>query len=309
METNQQQNEELQRGENSAADALNSQGAAGGAPKLAPEREEQQADGTPAASSDKTEAEKDAVHKGDKGEPVIVIEHLHKTFGTKEVLKDINLTLKRGENVVVLGKSGTGKSVLIKCIVGLIVPDGGVLNVLGQDVVNLSEKEMTQLRQKVGFLFQSGALYDSMTVKENMEFPLLRNEKNISRKELRERVEEALENVGLKDAMNKMPSELSGGMRKRIGLARTLILNPEIMLYDEPTTGLDPVTSREISYLILEMQEKYHTSSIIITHDMPCARITANRVVVLKEGEYVVNGTYDEVEANPDPWIHAFFEQ
>ncbi|HEX8549236.1 MAG TPA: ABC transporter ATP-binding protein [Cytophagaceae bacterium] len=241
-------------------------------------------------------------------ENVIEISHLKKTFGTKEVLKDITLKLKRGESLVVLGKSGTGKSVLIKCIVGLIQPDSGDLNVLGQKVQELDNTQLDNLRTKIGFLFQSGALYDSMTVRENLEFPLERHLKGQSSAQITELVEEALENVGLKDAINKMPSELSGGMRKRISLARTLIMKPDIMLYDEPTTGLDPITSKEISYLILEMQKKYNTSSIIITHDMPCAKITANRVAILKEGIYLAEGTYDELEKSEDPWIRSFFE-
>ncbi|MES2388357.1 MAG: ATP-binding cassette domain-containing protein [Bacteroidota bacterium] len=243
-----------------------------------------------------------------RDEKVIQIEHLKKAFGSKEVLKDINLELFKGENIVILGKSGTGKSVLIKCIVGLITPDAGMLNVLGKDVPKLDEKGMTDLRRRVGFLFQSAALYDSMNVFENLIFPLDRNKTDLDDAEKKKLAEEALVNVGLKDAMFKMPSELSGGMRKRIGLARTLILKPEIMLYDEPTTGLDPVTSREISDLILEMQEKYQTSSIIITHDMACAKITANRLKVLKEGEYVTEGSYEELENSDDPWVRAFFE-
>jgi len=243
-----------------------------------------------------------------KAENVIEINHLKKTFGTNEVLKDITLKLRRGESLVVLGKSGTGKSVLIKCIVGLIQPDAGDLKVLGKSVPELDNESLDELRTRIGFLFQSGALYDSMTVKENLEFPLERHLKERTPAIMKELVEEALENVGLKDAINKMPSELSGGMRKRISLARTLILKPDIMLYDEPTTGLDPVTSKEISYLILEMQKKYNTSSIIITHDMPCAKITANRVAILKEGIYLAEGTYEELEKSDDPWIRSFFE-
>ena len=199
------------------------------------------------------------------GETIIEIEHLKKSFGGNSVLKDINLILRKCESLVVLGKSGTGKSVLIKCIVGLIKPDAGKLLVLGQNIPELDQEGLDEIRKKIGFLFQSGALYDSMTVRQNLEFPLQRHLKEKSKGNIKEMVEEALENVGLKDAIDKTPSELSGGMRKRIGVARTIILKPEIMLYDEPTTGLDPVTSKEISYLILEMllQSLLHTICLV----------------------------------------------
>lgn len=239
-------------------------------------------------------------------ENVLKIEHLKKSFGTKEVLKDLNLTLAKGENLVVLGKSGTGKSVLIKCIVKLIETDEGILEVLGKNIDELNAKELNLLRKKVGFLFQSGALYDSMTVRENFEFPL-RDLRSLKRSEIDERVMEAITNVGLEEAIDKMPSELSGGMRKRIGLARTLILNPEIMLYDEPTTGLDPITSREISQLILDTQKKRNTSSIIITHDIQCAKITANRIVIINEGSIVAEGTFEELEQSKDELVKSFF--
>lgn len=240
-------------------------------------------------------------------ELVIEIKGLKKSFGTKDVLKDINLTVKRGENVVVLGRSGQGKSVTIQCIVGMLTPDAGTLKVFGEEVVDMDEKALKELRTKIGFLFQSGALYDSMTVRENLEFPLTRVLKINDQKELDERVEEVLEGVGLADAAEKLPSDLSGGMRKRIGLARTMIVKPEIMLYDEPTTGLDPITSREISELILDMQKKYKTTSIIITHDMECARITADRVVIMNEGEYIAEGTFDELLKSKEPLVKSFF--
>ena len=241
-------------------------------------------------------------------EVVIEAKHVKKSFGNLHILKDIDFKLHRKENVVILGKSGTGKSVLIKCMVGLLTPDGGELNVLGHDMMHIHDDDLLEVRRKVGFLFQSGALYDSMSVRENMEFPLKRNKKNLNQGELNDLVEEALENVGLQDAIDKMPGELSGGMRKRVGLARTLILKPQIILYDEPTTGLDPITGREISELIVEMQQKYDTSAIIITHDLPCARIAADRVTVLKDGRYTENGTYDEVKQSEDPWVRSFFE-
>lgn len=235
------------------------------------------------------------------------IEHLKKSFGTNNVLTDINLKIAKGENLVVFGKSGSGKSVLIKCLVGLIEPDDGKVILLGKDISELKNEELNILRKKVGFLFQSAALYDSMTVRENLEFPL-RDLKSKPKEEIDALVIEALENVGLEDAIDKMPSELSGGMRKRVGLARTLILKPEIILYDEPTTGLDPITSKEISNLILEVQKKYNTASIIITHDVECARITANRIIILKDGTSVAEGTFNELSESKDEFVRAFFK-
>jgi len=230
-----------------------------------------------------------------KEEVVIAIKGLKKSFGKKHVLNDINLELKRGENLVILGRSGTGKSVTIECIVGLMKQDKGSLKVFGDEVIEMNAKELKDLRMKIGFLFQSGALYDSMTVRENLEFPLTRILKIKNQKEIDKRVKEALDNVGLLESIDKMPSDLSGGMRKRAGLARTLVINPEIMLYDEPTTGLDPITSREISELILSIQKKNKTSAIIITHDMECARIAADRVLVMEDGEYIAEGSFDEL--------------
>lgn len=239
---------------------------------------------------------------------VIEIAHLKKSFGSQQVLKDVSLTLINGENLVVLGKSGSGKSVLIKCIVRLLDPDAGTINILGANISTLNSDRLGELRQKIGFLFQSGALYDSMTVKENLEFPLRRIRKNLSEKEISEKVMVVLENVGLADALNKMPSQLSGGMRKRISLARTIVVDPMIMLYDEPTTGLDPVTSDEISALINLVQKKYKTSSIIITHDIECARNTANRVIMLQDGEIYMEGKLKEFENSEDPLLKSFFK-
>ncbi|OGJ84605.1 MAG: ABC transporter ATP-binding protein [Candidatus Raymondbacteria bacterium RifOxyA12_full_50_37] len=241
--------------------------------------------------------------------PIVVeAEHLRKSFGDNHVLKDINLRLAKGENLAILGQSGTGKSVLIKCMVGLLFPDAGRLLVLGKDVADLDDRGLDEMRMKVGFLFQSGALYDSMTVRENLEFPIRRQMRSKSSAEISALVEESLENVGLSEAIDVMPVELSGGMRKRLGLARTLILKPEIMLYDEPTTGLDPITSRGISSLILEVQEKYNTTSIIVTHDLECTRIVANRVVMLEKGICVAEGTYEDLRQSNDPWVRSFFE-
>jgi phospholipid/cholesterol/gamma-HCH transport system ATP-binding protein len=239
---------------------------------------------------------------------VIEISNLRKGFGNQEVLKDVSLQLFNGENLVVLGKSGTGKSVLIKCIVRLLEADSGEISVFGKDVTKLDRKEFSDMRQKIGFLFQSGALYDSMTVKQNLEFPLRRIKKNLTENEIQEKVNEVLENVGLADALHKMPSQLSGGMRKRISLARSIVVDPMIMLYDEPTTGLDPVTSDEISSLINDVQRKYKTSSIIITHDIKCAHSTANRIIMLDQGEVYKEGKLSDFENCADPVIKAFFE-
>lgn len=238
---------------------------------------------------------------------VISIEGLYKSFGNNHVLKDFSLHVKRGESVAVIGKSGSGKSVLIKCIIGLISPEKGKITVLNKDVRKLSHKELDKLRVKVAFLFQSNALYDSMTVRENLEFPLRRHRVSTTKEQVDELVMEALTNVGLVHTVDMMPSELSGGMRKRIALARTLIMKPEIILYDEPTTGLDPITSREISNLMVDIQKKYNTSSIVISHDLSCIRLTANRVVMLIDGKNYAEGTYDELKNNPDEKINNFY--
>lgn len=238
---------------------------------------------------------------------VAEIEHLKKSFGSNVVLKDISFKINKGENLAIFGKSGSGKSVLIKCLVGLIEPDEGKVVLLDKDISELNTEELNSLRKKIGFLFQSAALYDSMTVRENIAFPL-RDLKSKPKEEIEALVIEALKNVGLEDAIDKMPSELSGGMRKRIGLARTLILKPEIILYDEPTTGLDPITSREISQLILDIQKKYNTASIIITHDVECAHIAANRIIMIKDGTSEAEGTYEELSISKDEWVRSFFK-
>ncbi len=239
---------------------------------------------------------------------VIKIDNLKKHFGTLEVLNDVSLELFEGENLVVLGKSGTGKSVLIKCIVRLLDADAGTIDIQGQEINGLKSKELDNVREKIGFLFQSGALYDSMTVRENLTFPLKRIKKELNRDQVEEKVKEALENVGLPDVIDKMPSELSGGMRKRISLARTVIVDPLIMLYDEPTTGLDPVTSDEISMLINDIKKKYKTSSIIITHDIECVRTVADRIIMLHEGKVYMEGSLADFEKSKDELIRAFFK-
>jgi len=240
-------------------------------------------------------------------ETLIEIQGLKKSFGDRQVLKGIDLTLERGKNVILLGRSGIGKSVLIKCIVGLIVPDSGILKVFGDDIMKLNGEGMNNLRKKVGFLFQGGAVYDSMTVRENLEFPIRRNLSIRDHQQIDRMVNKALENVGLLDAIDVMPSELSGGMRKRVGLARTLILNPEIILYDEPTTGLDPITAKEISELIIEIQKKYNTSSIIITHDIHCIKSTANHILLLKGGIIHAGGSLEDFMHSRDKEINSYF--
>jgi len=249
-----------------------------------------------------------AASKKKSGEPIIDINNLQISFDNQEVLKDVSLQLFDGENLVVLGKSGSGKSVLIKCIIRLLEFGSGTIDVLGENVAKLNSQGLDELRKKIGFLFQSGALYDSMSVKENLEFSLQRIRKDLNPKEIEDKIIEVLEHVGLADALNKMPSQLSGGMRKRISLARTIVVDPLIMLYDEPTTGLDPVTSDEISELINDIQKKYKTSSLIITHDISCVRATADRIVMLQDGEIYMEGNLEKFENSKDPMIKAFFK-
>ncbi len=248
------------------------------------------------------------VQNGHMQDVVVMMENVKKSFGAQSVLKSISLKLFKGENLVILGKSGSGKSVLIKCLVGLIDYDDGKLEVFGRNVTSLKRKEMAAMREKIGFLFQSGALYDSMTVKENLEFPLQRIKRELTKAEIKEKIATVLEDVGLPETLNKMPSELSGGMRKRISLARTIILDPEIMLYDEPTTGLDPVTSDEISELINKVKIRYKTSSIIITHDINCAIKTADRMIMLKDGEVLMEGNTSDFTNSEDAIIVSFFK-
>jgi len=240
-------------------------------------------------------------------EAVISIRGLHKSFGELNVLNDINLDVFKGENMAILGRSGSGKSVLIKILVGLLSPDKGIVKVLGKEVDKLSGKDLDALRLRIGFSFQSSALYDSMNVRQNLEFPLKMNKKDLNKTEINKAVEEVLDAVELKDKADEMPSDLSGGQRKRIGIARTLILKPEIMLYDEPTSGLDPTTCGEINKLINEVQKKYKTTSIIITHDLTCAKETGDRVAMLIDGKFLKIGKFKEVFESEDEQIRSFF--
>lgn len=242
------------------------------------------------------------------GDLVINVSHVYKSFGNNHVLKDFSMTVKKGENLVVLGKSGSGKSVLIKCIIGLLNPEKGNIHVLGESVPDMNHDALDKMRVKVGFLFQSNALYDSMSVRENLEFPLRRHWFETSRQEVDKMVMEALSNVNLAHTVDMSPSELSGGMRKRIALARTLILKPEIILYDEPTTGLDPITGKEISHLMVDLSRKFNTSSVVISHDMNCVKIVADRVVMLIDGTCYAEGTYEELRRSNDAKIKSFFE-
>lgn len=239
---------------------------------------------------------------------IIEFKNVHKSFDENKVLQGINLSVFKGENLVILGRSGSGKSVTIKCLVGLTKVDSGQILVFGTDITQLHYTELNKVRMKIGFLFQNGALYDSMTIRQNLEFTLKHHDKGLSKTEIETAIKEALVDVGLLDVIHKMPSELSGGMKKRIGLARALIIKPEIILYDEPTSGLDTITSREIDELILEIQKNRNTTSIIITHDLACARITGNRIMIIKDGVINAMGSYDELKNSSDTWVKSFFK-
>ena len=239
---------------------------------------------------------------------IILIRDLYKSFGDLHVLSGVNLDVHNKENVVVMGRSGSGKSVLIKLIAGLLVPDSGSIKVLGKEVHDLNKEQLRKLRLQIGFSFQSSALYDSMTVRENLAFPLVRNAKHLNRKEVQVEIESVLDDVGLLQTINQMPAELSGGQRKRIGIARTLILHPQIMLYDEPTSGLDPITCIEINKLINHVKHKFNTTSIIITHDLTCAKSTGDRVAMLYDGKFIIQGTFDEVFSTDDERIKHFYD-
>ncbi|MNX66692.1 Octopine permease ATP-binding protein P [compost metagenome] len=241
--------------------------------------------------------------------PIIEIKDLKKSYGDNQVLAGFNMVLNEGENLVIMGKSGSGKSVMIKCLIGLEEPDSGSIIVMGKEITELNRDELDELRTEVGFLFQGSALYDSMTVRENLEFPLRRHTKKFGEiEDTTPLVLEALENVGLAHTINLMPEELSGGMKRRVALARTLILQPRIILYDEPTTGLDPITAKEILLLMISIQKKYNTSAIIITHDVDCARMISNRMILLIDGLNYAEGTFEELSESTDPKIQAFFK-
>lgn len=240
---------------------------------------------------------------------VLELKNIHKSFGSNHVLKGFNLKLYEGENLVIMGKSGSGKSVMVKCIVGLIQPDSGSITIRGQDIISMGQKELDFLRTEIGYLFQGSALYDSMTVRENLEFPLRRHKDKVPNFESTEiSVREALQNVGLEHTLDLMPAELSGGMQRRVALARALILKPQIIMYDEPTTGLDPITANEIIQLMRNIQIQYKTSSLIITHDVDCARVISNRIILLVDGINYAEGTFDELSNSDDPQVRAFFK-
>lgn len=240
-------------------------------------------------------------------EPAIEIKNLYKAFGDNKVLQGVNFTVNKGEDLIILGRSGSGKSVTIKCLVGLVAADEGQINVFGTDITKLKNSELNKIRTKIGFLFQNGALYDSMSVRQNLAFTLKHHDRTIPSDEVEKQIMEALESVGLEEAIDKMPAELSGGMRKRIGLARSLIIKPEIMLYDEPTSGLDTITSREITELMLSIQKKNKTTSIIITHDMASAKLAGSKIMILNEGIIHAEGSYEELEKSSDEWVRSFF--
>jgi phospholipid/cholesterol/gamma-HCH transport system ATP-binding protein len=242
------------------------------------------------------------------GEPVLVLRDVHKSFGTQHVLDGINLTVARGETLAVLGRSGTGKSVLLKLIIGLQKPDAGSICIQGQEISGLGLNEMNRLRIKMGFLFQHAALYDSLTVEENVAFPLVRHTK-MSESERSDRVKELLRSVGMEHDLNKMPSDISGGMQKRVGLARALALQPEILLLDEPTAGLDPITSSEIDDLVLKLQKEHDLTSVVVTHDLQSARIIANRLALLDKGKVAMEGSFEELAESKDDFVREFFKR
>lgn len=242
-----------------------------------------------------------------EAQPIIVIKNLYKSFGENKILKGITLSVNKGEDLVILGRSGSGKSVTIKCLVGLVEADKGNIKIFDKEITKLKDDELNDIRTRIGFMFQNGALYDSMSVRQNLTFTLKHHTRNLSQEDIEIEIMEALKSVGLEEAIDKMPAELSGGMKKRIALARAIIIKPEIILYDEPTSGLDTITSREISELILSVQKKYKTSSIIITHDMACAKMTGNRILILKDGQINAEGTYASLEKSKDQWVRSFF--
>jgi phospholipid/cholesterol/gamma-HCH transport system ATP-binding protein len=238
---------------------------------------------------------------------IVEIKNLTKRFEDNLVLENINESVRRGENLVVFGRSGSGKSVLLKCIIGLMHPDNGEIFINGQNILKLSIKELNKVRKNIGFLFQGSALYDSMTIRENLSFPLKRHFDHLTQVQVEEKIRATLDLVSLEEAIDKMPSELSGGMKKRIGLARSIITDPELMLYDEPTTGLDPITTKEISELILTLQKKLNMTSIAVTHDLMCAEIISDRAIFLKDSKVAYEGNIKELIKSTDPFLRNFF--
>ncbi len=238
---------------------------------------------------------------------LIDVRDVWKSFDEFQVLKGVSMQVHKGSSDVILGRSGIGKSVLLKSIVGLLTPESGSIEVMGEQVIGMKTDKLNSLRKNIGYVFQYAALYDSLSVRENLEFPL-RKHTNISEDEIRERVIEQLTLVGLEDSIDRMPSELSGGMKKRIGLARAVITRPDIVLYDEPTAGLDPITAREISELIINLEEQFGITSITVTHDLECAQTIANQIYILDDGVFQHSGTFDELKASTDPITRAFFK-
>jgi phospholipid/cholesterol/gamma-HCH transport system ATP-binding protein len=253
-------------------------------------------------ASQQEQAEKDA------RAPAIAVEGLHKSFGTQSVLHGISLNVRRGETLAVLGRSGTGKSVLLRLVIGLEKPDAGSIRIHGQNIVGLALDPLGEIRKKMGFLFQHAALYDSLTVEQNVAFPLQHHRKQMSRAERVDRVGELLAEVGMESDLKKMPSDISGGMQKRVGLARALALDPDILLLDEPTAGLDPISSAEIGDLILKLQAEHHVASVVVTHDLHSAKTIANRLALLNEGTVVIEGSFEELHNSDIEFVQEFLK-
>ncbi len=251
---------------------------------------------------------KQAIENGDRAAPAIAVEDLHKSFGSQKVLSGIHLTVGRSETLAVLGRSGTGKSVLLKLIIGLQKPDSGSVRIQGREITGLTLDEMGEIRKKMGFSFQHSALYDSLTVEQNVAFPLEHHRKDISKSEQADRVKELLAEVGMEGHLEKMPSDISGGMQKRVGLARALVLQPDILLLDEPTAGLDPISSGEIDELVLKLQEEHHMASIVVTHDLHSAKTIANRLALLNEGNVVIEGSFDDLQKSDIEFVREFLK-
>jgi phospholipid/cholesterol/gamma-HCH transport system ATP-binding protein len=253
-------------------------------------------------------ARKQGEAEADGSAVVVAVEKLHKSFGSQTVLNGISLALRRAETLAVLGRSGTGKSVMLRLIVGLEKPDAGSIRIHGQDIEGLALDQLSEIRKKMGFLFQHAALYDSLTVAQNVAFPLVHHKKEMANSERDDRVRALLAEVGMQDALAKMPSDISGGMQKRVGLARALILEPDILLLDEPTAGLDPISSAEIDDLVLKLQEEHHIASIVVTHDLYSAKTIADRLALLNEGNVVIEGSFEELQKSDIEFVREFLK-